>query len=506
MEMANPVGVFMARIGGADKDILELAPHDRMRFIQMAGVLFTTSGIAVLSMSFALHNGVKAPLVPSIVLGILWGLVIFNLDRFLVLSMGDTRTRGWRLVGLMLPRFALAALLALVVSTPLVLRIFERDINQQLSVMHQEQSKQFASLVAHNADQQEANKIENQIKAYQATLNGHPPQRLTSPQLADAQSRVQKLQATAKSDFATANHKYEAWQCELDGQTCAGGSGQAGNGARAHAKQVAYDSAEAAYQSAENQLQSAESAENGDQHAFTKFQSQRLAQLKQTANQKLPGLEAEYNKLENKVQTAIANGDQANEQDTGILAQLQALSEASAHNSSLAAARWTVLALFFVIEILPVTVKALLNLGRPTAYEQVAIEKEGEIIDREQVRRVEKRRIEEEESQARVRDAQGRIRRDELESETKVKIEEGKQQTRTKVEEDMRLREEDIGKSANEYVASEMTKVLDSALKEWGDRIRDRLSSDVGPASNGHAPASETHTNPGYDLPDEGML
>src|SRR5260370_29545365 len=98
---------FMAWLGGGDQAVLDQVPQERARFVQMAGVLLTTSGIAVVSMIFALRDGVKAPLGAAVILGLLWGVVILNLDRFLVLSMGDTRHRG-RLVLITLPRLALA--------------------------------------------------------------------------------------------------------------------------------------------------------------------------------------------------------------------------------------------------------------------------------------------------------------------------------------------------------------------------------------------------------------
>src|SRR5579875_1697241 len=101
----------MAWLGGGDREILRRVPQERVRFVQMAGVLLTTAGIAVISMTFALHDGVKAPLAWSVILGAAWGIVILNLDRFLVLSMGSTRDRK-RLVLITLPRLALAVVLA----------------------------------------------------------------------------------------------------------------------------------------------------------------------------------------------------------------------------------------------------------------------------------------------------------------------------------------------------------------------------------------------------------
>src|SRR5260370_39199340 len=113
----------------------------------MAGGRARTSGYAVVSLMFARRDGVKAPLAAAVTPGLLWGVVILNLDRFLVLSMGDTRHRV-RLVLITLPRLALAVVLALVISTPVVLRIFASDINQQLFIMQQNASRHQAALEA----------------------------------------------------------------------------------------------------------------------------------------------------------------------------------------------------------------------------------------------------------------------------------------------------------------------------------------------------------------------
>lgn len=497
---------LLVRLGGGDLTVLETVPQDRKRFAQMAGVLLTTAGVAALSMSFALHNGVRVPLLPAIVVSLLWGVVIFNLDRFLVLSMGDTRTRGWRLFWLMVPRFLLAVVLAAVVSTPLVLRIFASDINRQISVLHEQQSQQFAAQEAHSVDQLQANALSKTISTDQGILSGHLPQTVVSPTLAQAQAQVAQLQPEVQQDFQTANAKYEAWQCELDGQTCDGGSGRAGNGALAHSKEVAYDQAEAAYQSEDSQLKAAQATVNGDQSAYTATEKQRLKQEQGLAGQALPGLRTQLAAVEKKIQAAVANADNVDNADTGILEQLQALSAASSSNSSLAAARWTVLALFFMIEILPVTIKALLNLGDPTAYERVVREREEAIADRERILRAENTRREEDKSLARIKKAQDRIRQSDLDAQAGLQIAGARAEMRVKVQQDMRSREEGIGKKANEHVAGQMTKIIDSALEKWSEEIRARLSVNGYHPENDGSPQPEEERNDGYDLPPEDDL
>lgn len=460
----------MAWLGGGDQDTLQQVPQERGRFVQMAGVLLTTAGLAVVSMTFALHDGVKAPLAASVILGLLWGVVILNLDRFLVLSMGSTRDRK-RLVLITLPRLALAVVLALVVSTPLVLRIFASDIDQQLFIMQQQESGQEASLEANSGQQQQANQVKAQINTDEGILNGHLPQSITSPQLQSAQARVSQLQKQASNDYQAEVTAREAWQCELDGQTCEQSSGTTGNGPRAQAKYLQYQQAAKAYNSAESQLTAAEATENSAQRSFSGDLSSRVQQVKAAARQALPGLQSEYSRLEAGLQATAANGWKVNEKNTGILAQLAALSEASAASPGLQAARLAVLALFFLIEILPVTVKFLLNIGPPSAYEVVARLREDELIDAATMRRIERRRIGEAESH-----------------------------TRISVEADLQQKEEDLGKHANARIASEMTKVLDATVQDWSRQARDKLPSGAGPAANG-AGHPDAHLGHGFELP-----
>lgn len=477
--MIKRIGDFMAWLGGADPAILARAPRERARFVQMAGVLLTTAGIAALAMIFALHDGVKVPLFPSLVLGLFWGVIILNLDRFLVLSMGATRDR-WKLVLMAVPRLALAVVLSLVISTPLVLRVFASDINAQLYTMRLENSRQQARLEAHSKEQQQLNQVQAQINTDNAVLAGHIGA-VTSPQLQTAQAQVTRLQPQAQSDFQTANRDYEAWQCELTGQHCSGSSGRSGNGPRAQAKEQAYQQAKATYNSVDAQLTQAQAAERAAQTGVAKDQPAVLSRDQQQARQALPKLYRQRNTLQAYIRGSAAYGTKVNQANTGILAQLQALSQASARSPSLNAARLAVLAVFFLIEILPVTIKILLNLLPPSAYEIVAKAKDDEITDVARNQRVTNRRIEE-----------------------------GRSRTRINVEDDMRTREETLGRQANEHVAAEMTTILDTALQEWSRQVRSTLaaSANNNGSSPGHAPAPQpgTPAPPRFGLPDGGAL
>ena len=73
--------------------------------------------------------------------GLLWGLMIFNLDRFIVSSMRKEGRAG-REFAMAIPRLILAILISVVIARPLELKIFEKEIAPELVVMEQEKYSQ----------------------------------------------------------------------------------------------------------------------------------------------------------------------------------------------------------------------------------------------------------------------------------------------------------------------------------------------------------------------------
>jgi hypothetical protein len=84
---------FLIWLSGADLDTLSRSPRERRKFSGLGGVVLTTSCMASVSMAFALHNGVRAALWAAIVVALLWGLAIANLDRWLIVAA--TRRKKW---------------------------------------------------------------------------------------------------------------------------------------------------------------------------------------------------------------------------------------------------------------------------------------------------------------------------------------------------------------------------------------------------------------------------
>lgn len=121
---------------GADTSILKKCPSETAKYTGIGATVFFTGVFAFLSASYALYT-VFDNLFSSVLFGIVWGLMIFNLDRFIVSSMRKEGRPG-REFTMALPRLALAILISIVIARPLELKIFEKEIEPELIVMEQE--------------------------------------------------------------------------------------------------------------------------------------------------------------------------------------------------------------------------------------------------------------------------------------------------------------------------------------------------------------------------------
>src|SRR4051812_26306051 len=133
------IGNGLAVLAGARGDILEVAPGARPRFVALGGVLLSTGGLAVLSAAFAVHMAVGAVWPLALAIGLFWGLVIVNLDRMLLVGMAHDASLKRNLL-MAVPRVGLALVLGSVISTPLTLQIFHKELDTEIVALQAEPS------------------------------------------------------------------------------------------------------------------------------------------------------------------------------------------------------------------------------------------------------------------------------------------------------------------------------------------------------------------------------
>ncbi|MBQ9163687.1 MAG: DUF4407 domain-containing protein [Bacteroidaceae bacterium] len=124
---------FLWICAGANRKVLRQCPTDYAKYAGIGGTILFTALMAMLSGGYALFfvfNNINT----AIAFGIFWGLLIFNLDRFIVNTMySDGKvTISKREFVSGLPRIIMAIFLGVVISTPLEMKIFEDRIDSQL--------------------------------------------------------------------------------------------------------------------------------------------------------------------------------------------------------------------------------------------------------------------------------------------------------------------------------------------------------------------------------------
>lgn len=122
---------FFIICSGSDTDILEqCSKGEQNKYAGIGATVFFTALMAFIAGSYALYT-VFDNYIAAIGFGFIWGLLIFNLDRYIVSTIKKTGNIIDELIQAS-PRLLLAVIIAVVISKPLELKIFEKEINQVL--------------------------------------------------------------------------------------------------------------------------------------------------------------------------------------------------------------------------------------------------------------------------------------------------------------------------------------------------------------------------------------
>jgi hypothetical protein len=358
---------FVLALSGAHARTLDLVPTERHRFESIGWMILVTSGIATVSMWFALSTAIGVNGILAIPPALLWGLVIMGIDRWLITSMPADGTRKLLMA---LPRFALALLLGTLISTPFVLRIFDSEINAQIAVIHQKGYNSFL-------EEQKSSQVAAQVGLYKGELQQLNTV-IDSHGAATGNTAADPLLVSYNKQLTTLNTELTHWTslkatyyndyiCQLyGGPTCP----KKGYGPAAQDSQKNYQSASqevtnlqgdinqvhSEITQRDNQLNSSSVADQQARYAYA------LSQQPLVQNEYSTAVQAQ-----NQLQAAYLAQEQASH---GILIRLEALSQLSNGNFTVTAARFLVFLLFLVIECLPVLVKLL---QRPGPYEEALL-------------------------------------------------------------------------------------------------------------------------------------
>ena len=151
---------FFWRCAGADKYLLERATYtDQVKYMCLGGIVMATGVLAGIAGGYAFYTifspksadvlnktktlvenseyvGADAATVAlAIGFGILWGLMIFNIDRFIVTSTGKgdgTEKITWDEFKGAIPRIIMGMIIAITISKPVEIRMFKTEIDLEI--------------------------------------------------------------------------------------------------------------------------------------------------------------------------------------------------------------------------------------------------------------------------------------------------------------------------------------------------------------------------------------
>lgn len=198
---------------GVNRELIRECPaSESVKYVGIGIAVFFTGLLAALSGGYALYTAFNQ--VPAAILfGLIWGALIFNLDRLVVSSLKKDGPPGRQWIQA-IPRFLLALMLSVVIAKPLELRIFKPEIDAVLA--------------------------EDQIKQQQRTGA------LFDRNIAGLDKRIAGIKAETDRLFGIREHLYEEYRCECDG-TC--GTGKRGRGSECERKEQKYRQTDSEYQS-----------------------------------------------------------------------------------------------------------------------------------------------------------------------------------------------------------------------------------------------------------------
>ncbi|WP_339902696.1 DUF4407 domain-containing protein [uncultured Cyclobacterium sp.] len=313
----NKIERFLIFCSGAYLPLVKRCPGSIHQFIGIGGTVLFTAVFAGLSVGYALFT-VFDSIWPVLAVGILWMLMIFNLDRYIVSTL-KKREKFSLEFKQAIPRLILAILIALVIAKPLELKIFEKEINRELDRQRLETIQE----------------SKNQIKA------GYP-------EIQQLQGQIDGLNAEIKNKENYRNEKQLEYDNERFGVKTDGTTGRAGIGINAEKKEEQLDQAQ-----------------------------QDLLQTQALNREKIQAILLEIDQLNDQMKLELDHQMLSVASNNGLAARIHALDSLTNANNAVYWANLMIMLLFVMIEMAPILVKLLAKRG---AYDHLLDTHEAGVI------------------------------------------------------------------------------------------------------------------------------
>jgi hypothetical protein len=330
---------------GVKEDVMDWVPSERAKYAGLGIIVLNTGCLAAFAMFSALGKIVTASPVALAPIALVWGWMIFSIDRWLITSSHGMR--GVNRVLVFIPRLLLATLIAFTIAEPLVLRIFQNSLDTQVKTTRTQQLDYYESQL------QKCNPVSGQWVTSPG-CNGYHVKVTDSPlaaqqKLAAAQKAVAQLQPEVNSAWNTYQAAVNRQADECAGIHAPGTSGIPGFGRLCDADRATTASDKTIYDNLAAQLTAARNT---------------LNKLSPQAGDALQAYDAQLNMaITNKVAVEKADLGQI-----GIIDEWKALQQLSDSSSFVFYGHWLLVLVLIALDCLPVLAKLM---GGTSAYDQM---------------------------------------------------------------------------------------------------------------------------------------
>ncbi len=182
------------KAAGADKNLLERSTYsEQVKYFCMGGIVVATGVMAFMAGGYAFYtifapkdpiNGELLWSFPGVIgalfFGLIWGAIIFNIDRFIVTSSGKgdgTEAITFQEIKNSIPRIIMGIIIALTISKPIEVRMFQTEIQTRLTEIKEDKKRENATKIEERfkyklkEKDNDINSIQNRINSAQANFD-----------------------------------------------------------------------------------------------------------------------------------------------------------------------------------------------------------------------------------------------------------------------------------------------------------------------------------------------
>lgn len=354
---------------GADLEVLDQVPSEKSKYFGIGGTIVFTALMASFAGGYAFYTAFKDEYL-SIFFGMFWGALIFNLDRYIVASFGvgdGRKTISWQEILEAGPRILMAVLLGFVISTPLELKIFEREIEGRVERLKIEEGTKIIEADKPFAD--ELNRKRDELATLESDIKQLEDQKLrlaTNEAVFFDEQKKEIEQELTRVNQELANREAQlnrAWRDFNFAQKDTTG--------RYSAQQIAVY--KRTYQNRRDPVTKLRSERDALQQNIKQLEDDRetaVANKRAQIETDLAGLRNRRDGLleqigtdENIAASNRANAKKVGERYDGFASHLEAMNALTEEKPAIWWAKWLITALFVFIEIAPILFKMMTERG-----------------------------------------------------------------------------------------------------------------------------------------------